>query len=77
MTPAKVQKLVAVPAAALLHPVLFFQPEPFVPEYRAPIAAQSAALFEGSQVKEALPRDATVSSSTACRRSDAIASLAQ
>ena len=73
VTPAKVQKLVAVPAAALLQPELFFQPVPLVLAYRVPSAAQKAALLAGSQVKAARATATAPSSSrAACSRAGAI-----
>ena len=75
--PAKEQKLVTLPAAALLQPLLFFQPAPFVCVYRAPSAVHSAALLDGSQVKAARATAATVSRTAARSRAGAIAPLAR
>ena len=73
VTPAKVQRLVAVPAAALLQPELFFQPVPLVFAYSVPRAVQKAALLDGSQVKAARATAAAASSRAACSRAGAIA----
>jgi hypothetical protein len=51
LTPWKLQKLVASPAAALLQPAFDTQPVPFVAAYRSPSAPQLAASSSAAHVK--------------------------
>ena len=73
VTPAKVQKLVALPAAALLQPDTFLQPAPLAFAYSVPSAVQKAALFDGSQVKAARAAATAASRRAARSRAGAIA----
>ena len=75
VTPAKVHRFVAMPAAALLQPELFFHPVPLVFTYSVPSAAQKAALLAGSQVKAARATATAPSSRAACSRAGAITAL--